>query len=268
MSTFAILGATGATGQQIVKLLLRNPDDSVHLYVRNTKKLFALFPGIESNNQARIFQGSMNDANLIASCIASTRAVFAVLASNDNIPGMTIAVDSAVAVLSAMTVLRENDKSAPLPRVVVLSSVTVNPLLYKSEPKIIHWIINHAFWHVYRDLENAEKLYAEIPEDGSPKPDVRFVHPGAIVEGNCSGSVILSQQSHSAVVSYGDVARAMVQAGEDVDLKWNNVGVLIDGGDLSFTPGIAVEIAGRLVKGLLWTFVPWIPRVARRLSIL
>ncbi|KAL3418420.1 afli avfa cytochrome p450 monooxygenase [Phlyctema vagabunda] len=257
MSKFAILGATGATGQQIVRCLLQSPDNSLHLYVRSRSKLLKIFPGIQDNDSVHIFEGSMNDIELVASCIASTKAVFSVLASNDNTPGMTIARDSAATILSAFRAINEKDRSAKLPRVVVLSSASVNAVMYQNEPWYIHFIVYRAFWHVYKDLENAERLYAEASADGTLALDVRFIHPGALIVGDRSGKVNLSKDKNSAIVTYGDLALGMVQAGENSNLEANNLGITVAGNQLSMPPGLPLIV----LQGLLWTYLPWLHQI-------
>jgi hypothetical protein len=263
MSTFAILGATGATGQQLVRCLLQNPENRLHLYVRSQPKLLKIFPEIQNHEKVRIFEGSMNDIELVSACLDSTKAVFSVLASNDNIPGMTIARDSAATIVSALKTLKERDIAAKLPRVVVLSSTSVNPLLYQNEPKLLHWIVYNAFWHLYQDLKDAERLYAQALEDGTLMADVRFVQPAALVDGDCSGVVSLSQDKMSQVLTYGDLARAMVQAGEDPDLKLHKIGVVVDGEKLSFQPGLPMMV----LEGLIWTFAPWMYKLCQYLNV-
>jgi hypothetical protein len=255
MSIFAILGATGLTGQNIVKHLLQNPENELNLYVRSQSKLIKLFPNIQENKQVHIFEGSMNDIELVSSCLDSTKAVFSVLASNDNTPGMTIARDAAATVIAALSRLKEKNKEVKLPRVVVLSSATLNPLLYAHEPIIVHYIIYYAFWHVYQDVIGAISLYQKTIESGELEIDVRFVEPGGLTEGKGSGRVGLTRDQMSDVVSYGDLGRAMVMVGEDEGLELQHVGVLVDGEEANLAPA---KLASMVLTGLAWTFVPWI----------
>ncbi|EPE25202.1 NAD(P)-binding Rossmann-fold containing protein [Glarea lozoyensis ATCC 20868] len=264
MPTFAILGATGLTGQQLVHTLLQNPENKLNLYVRSRSKLTKLFPNITENKQVRIFQGSMNDIKLVSACLDSTKVVFSVLASNDSRPGMTIARDAAATILSALRNLKDRDSSAKLPRVVVLSSASMNPLLYANEPWLVHLVVFNAFWHMYYDLGEAIKLYIKEIEGGNLGIDIRFVEPGALKEGDVSGRVSLARDKVTDVVTYGDLAQAMVQTGEDEKLELRRVGVVVDGKKLGLPPGIALTV----LDGLAWSFAPWLMRSFQYLGVI
>ncbi|PQE27519.1 hypothetical protein CJF30_00007866 [Rutstroemia sp. NJR-2017a BBW] len=58
MARFAILGATGATGQQLVKQLLKSPEHELNLYIRSKSKLLKIFPDIETDERIHLFEGS------------------------------------------------------------------------------------------------------------------------------------------------------------------------------------------------------------------
>ncbi|KAM3072230.1 hypothetical protein ACMFMG_009046 [Clarireedia jacksonii] len=227
MARFAILGATGATGQQLIKQLLKSPEHELNLYIRSKSKLLKIFPDIETDERIRLFEGSMNDLELLGSCIFSTQAVFSVLASNDNKPGITIAYDAAASVLGALRILKDRHQAVQQQRVVVLSSKSVNETLHRGASPFQHWIIYHGFWHIYKDLERAEDLYIQAAKDDEGI-DVKFIQPGVILKGEQSGTVQLSENDHSAAVTYGDVAMAMIQAGESSNLKGTNFGVVVD----------------------------------------
>jgi putative NADH-flavin reductase len=264
MPTFAILGATGLTGQQLVTALLQTPENKLNLYVRSQSKLRKLFPGITENKQVQIFEGSMNGIELVSACLDSTKAVFSVLASNDSRPGMTIARDAASTILSALRDLKDRNANAKLPRVVVLSSASMNPLLYVNEPWPVHVVVFNAFWHLYYDLGEAIKLYMKEVEHGSLGLDVRFVEPGALMPGEVSGKVSLARDKASDVVTYGDLAEAMVKVGEDERLELRRIGVVVDGKKLGLPPGIALTV----LDGLAWSFAPWLMRLFQYLSVI
>ena len=262
MSTFAILGATGQTGQQLTKLILLNPSNKLNLYVRSESKLLALFPDLKSNKNVTIFSGSLSDVNLIKECTSNTKAVFSVLASNENLPGMTIARDAAACILAALRKMKEEDKNVKLPRVVVLSSASLNPLLYNNGPWFVHVVIYNAFWHIYQDLEKAVKLYEAAQQDGLDV-DVKYIQPGALVEGDGCGSVKLTKEEYSPVVAYGELALAMLMAAEDEGLNWRDVGVLITGEESQLPKGLPLVVMG----GLGWSFMPWVMRALRGLGV-
>ncbi|RDW59113.1 NAD(P)-binding Rossmann-fold containing protein-13 [Coleophoma crateriformis] len=253
MATYAVLGATGATGHQtVLHLLALSPEIKIHVYVRSKPKLLHLLPQVANNKNVRIFEGSMNDTALLTACIASTKAVFAVIASNENAPGLSIAQDSAAAVLASMRRLQQESNAAKLPRIVVLSAVMVNKRLCEKVSWLEHLVIYHAFWHIYQDLEKAESLYAREAEKGSLDLDVRFVQPGALIQGGKSGIVTISEVDRSEPISYADLAEAMVQVANLEGAKPTNVAVVVEGSKLQIHPTLLLTV----LEGLLWTFIP------------
>ena len=69
MAAFAIIGATGRTGRQILQILAQNSANTVTVYVRSQKKLESLFPNIVEQKHVQIFVGSIDDTDLLARCI-------------------------------------------------------------------------------------------------------------------------------------------------------------------------------------------------------
>lgn len=85
-ATYAVLGSTGNCGTALIRNLLRSSTNRIHAYCRNQTKLQRLIPEVVDNKQVTIFEGSVYDADLIASCIRGTKAVFMVVSTNDNVP--------------------------------------------------------------------------------------------------------------------------------------------------------------------------------------
>ena len=81
MPTYAVLGATGSTGQEILKLLLQSPKNTVNAYVRSKVKLLKLLPKYVDNNNLHVYEGALNDITVMADCISNTSAVFSALGS-------------------------------------------------------------------------------------------------------------------------------------------------------------------------------------------
>lgn len=84
--TYAVLGSTGNCGTALIQNLLKNPSNRIHAYCRNQGKLRKILPEVIDNKQVTIFEGSIYDAELMASCVSGTKAVFMVVTTNDNIP--------------------------------------------------------------------------------------------------------------------------------------------------------------------------------------
>lgn len=83
---YAVLGSTGNCGTALIQNLLKTPSNQVHAYCRNQTKLHRLLPEVIDNKQVQVFQGSIYDVDLMASCVDGARAVFMVVTTNDNIP--------------------------------------------------------------------------------------------------------------------------------------------------------------------------------------
>ncbi|KAL9034268.1 MAG: hypothetical protein Q9180_005502 [Flavoplaca navasiana] len=110
MPTYAILGATGKTGGALLELLLKDPSNHISVYVRSTNKLLKQRPNFEGNKNVEIFEGSIADIPLITSALGpQVDAAFCVLATNENIPGIRIAQDTATSIIAALCHLRNED---------------------------------------------------------------------------------------------------------------------------------------------------------------
>lgn len=83
---YTILGSTGNCGKALIQNLLKSPSNQIHAYCRNQTKLQQLLPEVIDNKQVRVFEGSIYDVDLMASCVSGAKAVFMVVTTNDNIP--------------------------------------------------------------------------------------------------------------------------------------------------------------------------------------
>ncbi|KAI4183871.1 MAG: hypothetical protein L6R41_005144, partial [Letrouitia leprolyta] len=209
MPSYAVLGATGATGSQILKLLLKDPQNTINVYVRSQPKLFTQIPEINSNKQVNIFAGNLGDTGLIASCLKETDAVFSTVASNDNIPDTHIAQDTAQSIVVALMDLRMTQPQTKVPTIIWLSSASVNPKFYNKEPAIVHWILSHAFSFVYTDLAHAED-YLKMHQKWLKAV---FIQPGGLSEDKQRGHA-LSLEKEVTFTSYADLAAGMIEVAE------------------------------------------------------
>ncbi|KAL9003937.1 MAG: hypothetical protein Q9180_009875, partial [Flavoplaca navasiana] len=127
MPTYAIIGATGSTGQQILAQLLRSPDNKVKVYCRSRAKLEKLSPKLAAHPNVDVYPGALNDVQLIADCVADSKAIFLVIGANVSYPGMRMVQDGAHSVVAALSTIRAEDPNAKMPRILLLSSATMNP---------------------------------------------------------------------------------------------------------------------------------------------
>jgi hypothetical protein len=117
-------------------------------------------PGLETNDRVKIFEGSISDVSLIASALSPrVDAAFCVLGINENTPAIRIAQDTAQAVVAALCLIDVNGKP---PRLIFLSSVSLNRRISASEPAIANAIIKRAFSNLYADLALCGEILATL----------------------------------------------------------------------------------------------------------
>ena len=217
MPTHAILGATGKTGSALLTLLLQSPSPNnqrINLYARSKSKLQSQFPTLNEEKSVRIFHGQLDDVALIAECIRDADTIFSVLGENENIPGMRIAQDAAHVIVAALCQLglpTNGAEKKKIPRVIFLSSCSLNPRMYAHDPPLVHRLVSTAFSHAYADLAFAEKFLRL--QRGWLK--VTFVQPGALVEDVRRGHRLsLDRRGAKGFVSYLDLAAGMLEVAE------------------------------------------------------
>jgi len=255
MPSYAVLGGTGQTGRELLTILLESPKNHINAFVRSKAKLASMFPGILDNKQVTIFEGSNQDVSLIASCISKVSAVFAVVATNDNIPGTRVAQDTANVIIAACSHLKSQDPSTALPRLLFLSSAAVNPVFVKEIPFIGHKLLFNSLWYIYTDLEFAEKnlrLHRSWL-------DVVFIQPGGLAQAPRKGHSISQEKQGGGWMSFADLAAGMIEIADSDDYSWSGVAVRPTSKDVSFPK----QLPGHLLKGLMYTFVPSSYRFAK-----
>ncbi len=262
MPTYAVLGATGNTGRALVEILLRSPDNQVHAFCRNKDKLSNLLPEAVTNPQLRTFEGGIHDVPTLASCVHSTRAVFLVISTNDNIPGFRVGQDLAASLLLALrenvkhAVLDSNTETAPTPKLILLSSGTIDPVLARGTPYLLHRILLWSASNVYNDLRKTEALL-RAEEDWVKTV---FIKPGALSVDVQRGHG-LSFSETSSPLSYLDLAAGMIEAANDEDGRYDmkNVGVVNVNGGAKFPRGTLLCIVTGLIRHFFPSLHTWLP---------
>ena len=251
MPSYAVLGATGNTGQALVQVLLQSPVNKIHAYCRSKSKLERVCPAITDNKQVRAFEGSLEDVSLLVDCIRGTRAVFLAVAIIDNMPGCTIAMDTARVVVAALEKLKtESGASAKLPKLLVLSSASLEDSFCGDVPPLVHRVLSAAVSNLYKDLAEAERfLRAE-----QSWISTTFIKPGGLVHDTQKGHEI-SMVTAKTPLSFVDLAAGMVEVADSDDGRYDmkSVSVLPTGKDVSF-PWDGVYF---VFTGLLYHFLPW-----------
>ncbi|KAL4968750.1 uncharacterized protein BDV14DRAFT_211329 [Aspergillus stella-maris] len=210
MPTYAVLGATGNTGSALIENLLTNPSNTIHAYCRNKSKLLRAFPHLADNKNVHVFEGSITDLSLIHACVRNTRAVFLTVTTNDNVPGCRLSQESAQTVLDALQKVRTEEPDVALPKLVLLSSATIDPHLCRRMPKIFVPIMKTAASNVYADLIRTEKIL-RANEDWIKTV---YIKPGGLSVDVQRGHKLDFDEQES-FISYLDLAAAMLEAADD-----------------------------------------------------
>lgn len=232
-STYTILGATGNCGQALLLLLLKRQDVTIKVYCRNEDKLRRLIPEVKTCKNVEIYSGHIYDVDLFAKAMYGSAAVFLAASTNDNIPGCHISQDLAGTVIKALQQIKSVDSTAPMPRLALLSSATIDPWLSRNTPWV-NAIIGRSAYHVYRDLELAEALLWQQERWLT----CIYIKPGGlsvdIQRGHC-----LTLDAEESFVSYLDVAAGMIEEVDDADGQWGrkNASVVNSNGKARFPPG-------------------------------
>jgi nucleoside-diphosphate-sugar epimerase len=237
---YAVLGATGNCGTALIQNLLTTPTSSIHAFCRNKEKLLRLLPEVASSKQVDIFQGSIHDVPFLTECLRGCHAIFLCISTNDNIPGCRMATDTALSVIAALQVLRaEKEKNSETgsydaPKLVLLSSASLDPQLHLNTLPLVHQLLLRSASNVYADLIETEKLL-RAQEDWLT---TIFIKPGGLSVDVQRGHA-LSFTEEKSPLSYLDLAAGMIEAVDDGEGKYDmrNVGVCYTGGEAKFPKG-------------------------------
>ncbi|EMC93816.1 hypothetical protein BAUCODRAFT_36270 [Baudoinia panamericana UAMH 10762] len=251
VNTYAILGATGNTGSSIIEVLTKSHDVEIHAFVRSKSKLFGLFPHLENDSRLKVYEGTLSNLDVLQSCIQGTKAAFLAVAVNDPRPGVTIAQDTARAVLAAIGRMRSQDPQAKIPRLIVLSSASLDDHLCRNMPNWAHQLLLMMAHSIYEDLRRAETILRAEEANG-----VRtvFIKPGGLVHDTQKGHE-LNLDRQQTFLSFLDLAAGMVEAADAEDGKWDmrNVSVVPKTNDTR----IEWRVPFFVMMGLWYYFLPW-----------
>ncbi|MCJ1232714.1 hypothetical protein MMC14_000667 [Varicellaria rhodocarpa] len=266
MPTYAILGATGATGSSLLTLLLPLPNTHLNLYARSPARLHAMHPTLSSNpSNVSIYTGAFSDTALLASCLRGVDVIFSVVAQNSNEPECSIAVRVTKGVVETLELLKkENDEGEgwKCPKVVFLSSQSLNARASKEIPKPMLWLLHQAAWYIYKDLEQAIEYLRSFPWI-----PLILAEPGGLLnEAPNEKGVRVSEDESSGFISYVDLAKGMVLMAEEGNgERWigKEVGIVV-----GQEPAVwkRMALARHLLPGLLASWIPGLWRMGTRLG--
>ncbi|KAK8050747.1 NAD-dependent epimerase/dehydratase [Apiospora phragmitis] len=255
MAAYAVLGSTGNCGTALIRnLLLSTQPITVHAYCRNEAKLCRLIPEITDNKRVRVFTGSIHDVDLMMDCVRGTQAVFLVVTTNDNVPGCRVSQDSATAVVQALQRLKaEGPAGQKLPRLVLLSSATIDDHLSRDMPGWFRPIMLAAASHVYEDLRRTE-VFLRSQADWL---NTIFIKPAGLSVDTPRGHRLTLDEEES-FISYMDLAAGMIEAAQDEEGRYDgrNLGVV------NKTRGVGAKFPSGtptcILMGLMRHFFPWL----------
>ena len=254
MSTYAILGSTGNCGSSLIQNLLRSPNNSIHAYCRNKTKLHRRIPSLVDHKRVEIFEGNIQDVDLMVNCLRDTKAVFLVVTTNDNVPGCRVSQDSALAVIEALKKIKaDSGPGLKLPKLVLLSSATIDNYLSRDMPKWFRPVMLAAASHVYEDLRRTEAILRAEADWLSTV----FIKPAGLSLDVSRGHRLTLDEEES-FISYLDLAAGMIEAADDEEGRYDgrNVGVVNAkrGVGAKFPRGTPMCIW----LGLVRHFFPWL----------
>jgi putative NADH-flavin reductase len=251
-ATYAVLGATGNCGTALIDNILRVPEAKVNAYCRNRSKLLNKMPHLVDNKRVEIFEGNVQNVDLLARCIQGTRAIFHTVTTNDNIPGCSVGYETSKSILDALRKLKaETPAGMVMPKIILLSSATIDDYLARDMPWWFRPVMLTAASHVYDDLRKAETLLRAEENWVSTV----FIKPGGLSVDIQRGHA-LSLDHEESFISYLDLAAAMIEAADDAEGRFDmkNVSVVNKNGGAKFPPGTPMCI----LMGLLRHFFPFL----------
>jgi putative NADH-flavin reductase len=241
-----VLGSTGNCGTALIQNLLCTKEAKINAYCRSKTKLIQKVPLVNGNERVQIYEGSIYDIDLLSECIRNARAIFHVVSTNDNVPGYNIGLETAKSLISALARLAaESQPDIKLPKIVLLSSSTIDAHLSRHMPWWFKRILLTSASHVYDDLRRTES-FLRAQQDWI---STIFIKPGGLAIDIQRGHK-LNLDHDESFISYLDLSAAMIEAADDpegiYDMK--NVSVTNTNGGAKFPQGTLLCILSGLVR--------------------
>lgn len=259
MPTYALLGATGATGSAVLRCLLSDKPSELKLnvFVRSKSKLLASFPQLQTTSPfpIDIFEGSITDKSALKSCLEDADVVFMCIATNDSAPGMSIALDTARAIVASLEVLREDQASTyKTPTILQNRSSSLNPNVNWGATA---YIVHFCFYHVYADLKRAGDLYRSKAKETPDLLGYVFIDPPSLHDANGTertGFKLLAPEQqktepYSTSLSYADLGAAFCEVAQRREEFAGQSAVVSATGKVNETWGTLVSYILRGARG-------------------
>ncbi|OGM47485.1 sterigmatocystin biosynthesis protein stcO [Aspergillus bombycis] len=217
MATYALLGATGATGSSILRHLLRTSPNSlrIQILVRSKAKLLRAFPDLETtrNPQVHVIQGTSTDSEALCECLRNASIAFMCVAQNGSPIGTTLCQDTGRAIISALQRQQQVEGANYQPCTIVqLRSASLNPALAAQVPAFVHRIVSFCLFANYADIKQACQYYSEAQKQGTLQ--CILVDPPTLHDADgtqITGYRLISTESQAIALSYADLGAAMCE---------------------------------------------------------
>lgn len=262
MPTYALLGATGATGSAILRYLRsETPSElKLNIFVRSKSKLLASFPQLQTASPfpISIFEGPITDKTALKSCLENADVIFMCIATNDSAPGTSIALDTASAVVESLESLRQSQISTyKTPSILQLRSTSLNKNINGG---IGGYGARFCFHYVYADLERACEFYEDRAKKTPGLLDLIAVDPPSLhdAEGTERTGYRISTPEHQSTeptptsLSYADLGAAFCEVATRRGEFAGQSAVVIATGKVNETWGTLVGYIFRGAKGRLF----------------
>nr|ADN06234.1 averufin oxidase-like protein [Passalora arachidicola] len=225
MPTYALLGATGATGSAVLRCLLASPppDLELHILVRSRTKLLKAFPSLANKTDCtiRIIEGTSTSTNALQQCLEDADVAFMCVADNASTKGVSLTTDTVAAILDTLQMLRKLQASDyHAPTILQLRSASLNPKLSCQVPRFVYNIVSFCLHYNHLDVVAACELYESAAAKGLL--DYIYVDPPTIHDAfgtnrtghkliDCNPSVCAKQET---ALSYADLGASFVEIAE------------------------------------------------------
>ena len=234
MPSYALLGATGATGSAVLRCLLDEPPKELKLdiLVRSKAKLQKLFPKLEETAtvDVSIYEGNITDTDALEKCLKGMDVIFLCIGRNDSKPGMALMQDTSAVVIDTLKNIQKTSGDAyQTPTVLFLRAGPINPVFKKQMPAPSRFILWFCLYHAYIDLQKGSDLMESASKESPDLLQVIFVDPGALhdAEGTKrTGHQLILTETLVPLVSYADLGGAFCELAERrADFNGKGVGV-------------------------------------------
>ena len=147
MSAYAILGAIGQTGSSILKLLRESSTANINVLVRSRSKLEELYLSLLQAKHQSLQRQYLGPRHTM--CLPSQHMRrFPDRRRERKYTRMYDIHRTAKVVVRALRTLKEEDENIRMPRLVVLSAVSLDDRFWKGVPQILHTIMYKAAYYI------------------------------------------------------------------------------------------------------------------------